>query len=54
MLEYMGWSEAAALIDSGITKAIQAKKVTNDFARLMSGSTEIACSAFGDAIIQHM
>lgn len=54
MLEYMGWSEAAALIDSGITKAIQAKKVTYDFARLMSGSTEIACSAFGDAIIQHM
>ncbi|MGI6433717.1 MAG: NADP-dependent isocitrate dehydrogenase [Sphaerochaetaceae bacterium] len=54
MLDYMGWSEAAALIDKGITGALSAKRVTYDFARLMEGSTEISCSAFGDAIIEHM
>jgi isocitrate dehydrogenase len=34
--------------------AISAKTVTYDFARLMDGATEVSCSAFGDAIIQHM
>ncbi len=54
MLEYMGWDEAARLIDKGVTGAIQDKQVTYDFARLMEGSTEVSTSAFGDAIIAHM
>jgi isocitrate dehydrogenase len=54
MLDYMGWSEAAQLIDKGITGAIGAKRVTYDFARLMEGSTKISCSEFGTAIIDHM
>ncbi len=54
MLDYMGWSEAAQLIDKGITGAIGAKRVTYDFARLMEGATEISCSEFGTAIIDHM
>lgn len=54
MLEYMGWDEAASLIDKGVTGAIQDKQVTYDFARLMEGSTEVSTSAFGDAIIAHM
>jgi len=54
MLDYMGWSEAAQLIDKGITGAIGAKRVTYDFARLMEGSTKISCSEFGSAIIDHM
>ncbi len=54
MLEYMGWDEAATLIDKGVTGAIQDKQVTYDFARLMDGSTEVSTSAFGDAIIAHM
>lgn len=54
MLDYMGWSAAAQLIDKGLTGAIQAKRVTYDFARLMEGSKEISCSAFGSAIIEHM
>src|SRR4051812_10475246 len=36
MLEYMGWKEAADLIISGLQKAIDAKTVTYDFARLMT------------------
>lgn len=54
MLEYMGWNEAATLIDQGMEKAIQAKEVTYDFARLMEDAKEIACSAFGDKIIENM
>jgi len=54
MLEYMGWNEAADLIDKGVTGAIGDKQVTYDFARLMEGSTEVSTSAFGDAIIAHM
>ncbi len=54
MLRHMGWLEAADLIIKGINGAIGAKTVTYDFARLMSGATEVKCSAFGDAIINHM
>jgi isocitrate dehydrogenase len=35
-------------------KAIAQKTVTYDFARLMEGATEVACSAFGDAIIRNL
>ena len=54
MLRYMGWSEAADLIIKGLECAVAAKTVTYDFARLMDGATEIKCSEFGEAIIQHM
>ncbi len=54
MLRYMGWTEAADLIIKGMDGAIAAKTVTYDFARLMEGATEVACSAFGDAVIRHM
>jgi isocitrate dehydrogenase len=35
-------------------RAIGAKAVTYDFARLMEGAKEVPCSAFGTAIIEHM
>jgi isocitrate dehydrogenase len=54
MLRYMGWNEAADLIIKGLNGAIDAKRVTYDFARLMTGATEIKCSEFGDAIISAM
>jgi isocitrate dehydrogenase len=54
MLRYMGWSEAADLIISGLEKAITAKTVTYDFARLMAGANEVSCSGFADAIIANM
>jgi len=54
MLEYMGWNEAAELIDKGIIGALVDKQVTYDFARLMEGSSEVSTSAFGDCIIAHM
>lgn len=54
MLRHMGWSEAADLIIAAMEKAIQSKKVTYDFARLMEGATQVSCSGFGRVVIQNL
>ena len=54
MLRHLGWNEAADLVIDGMNGANQAKTVTYDFARLTDNATEVSCSAFGDAIIDHM
>jgi isocitrate dehydrogenase len=59
MLEYMGWTEAARLIEDGMGRAIHSGRVTYDFARLMRAEgrqdvEEIRCSEFGTEIIRHM
>lgn len=54
MLRHMGWVEAADLILSSMSKSIEAKKVTYDFARLMDGATQVSCSQFGQEMINNM
>jgi isocitrate dehydrogenase len=54
MLEYMGWKEAGDLIVKGIEGAINNKKVTYDFHRLMDDAVKLKCSEFGDEIIAKM
>ncbi|MHB8523637.1 MAG: isocitrate dehydrogenase (NADP(+)) [Limisphaerales bacterium] len=54
MFRYLGWPEVADLILKGLNGAIVSKRVTYDFARQMTGATEIKCSEFGDNIIAHM
>ena len=54
MLVHMGWKEAAQLVVSSLEKAIADKVVTYDFARLMTGATQVSCSAFGKAMIDRM
>ena len=54
MLRHMGWTEAADLIISAMEKAIQSKRVTYDFARLMEGATQVSCSGFGEVMIEQM
>jgi isocitrate dehydrogenase len=54
MLRHLGWNQAADLIVAGLSGAIAAKTVTYDLERLMEGATKLSCSAFGDAIIEHM
>ncbi|MBX9873075.1 MAG: NADP-dependent isocitrate dehydrogenase [Burkholderiaceae bacterium] len=54
MLRHMGWKEAADLLISAMEKAIQSKRVTYDFARLMDGATQVSCSGFGEVMIEHM
>jgi isocitrate dehydrogenase len=54
MLRYMGWTEAADLIVSGIQGAIDQKTVTYDFERMMDGATKVSTSEFGRRIIANM
>ncbi|OZA27026.1 MAG: NADP-dependent isocitrate dehydrogenase [Hydrogenophilales bacterium 17-61-9] len=54
MLRHLGWTEAADLIVASMEKAIAAKTVTYDFARLMEGATEVKCSAFAEAMVENM
>jgi len=54
MLRHMGWYEAADCVIKGVQGAIQAKTVTYDFERLMTGAKLLKCSEFGQAIIRHM
>jgi isocitrate dehydrogenase len=54
MLRHLGWLEAADLIVASMEKAIQARIVTYDFARLMDGATEVKCSQFAEAMVARM
>ena len=54
MLRHMGWVEAADLIVKSMEAAINDKVVTYDFARLMTGATQVSCSEFGNAMIERM
>ncbi|MGZ4839070.1 MAG: NADP-dependent isocitrate dehydrogenase [Terriglobales bacterium] len=54
MFEFLGWKEAAKLIEDGVRKTIEQKKVTYDFHRLMDGATKVKCSEFGSYIIENM
>ncbi|HEQ72618.1 MAG TPA: NADP-dependent isocitrate dehydrogenase, partial [Spirochaetia bacterium] len=54
MFDYLGWTDVAALIEKGVTRTIQDRTVTYDFARLMDQATELSTSAFADCIIKNM
>jgi len=54
MFGYLGWTEAASLIEHGIAKTVGEKRVTYDLARQMEGATELKTSQFADAIIGNM
>lgn len=54
MLRYLGWSEAADLVEKGIEASISQKQVTYDFERLMDDATLLKCSEFGDKIVENM
>jgi isocitrate dehydrogenase len=54
MLEFLGWKEAAKLVEDGMTRAIENKKVTYDFHRMMEGATKVRTSEFADYVIKYM
>jgi len=54
MLRYMGWDEAADLIINSLEYTFGEKTVTYDFARQMTGATEVKTSEFADAVIANM
>jgi isocitrate dehydrogenase len=54
MFDYMGWSGVTESIYKGLERAIQNKKVTYDFHRLMENASLLKTSEFADAIISNL
>jgi isocitrate dehydrogenase len=54
MFRFLGWTEAADLIEQSLERTIEQKRVTYDFERLMPGATKVKTSEFADAIIENM
>jgi isocitrate dehydrogenase len=54
MFRFLGWKEAADLIEQGLESTILQKKVTYDFERLMEGATKVKTSEFASHIIENM
>jgi isocitrate dehydrogenase len=54
MFRYIGWNEAADVINKALEKTIHSKTVTYDLARLMEGAKEVKCSEFGKAVADNM
>jgi len=54
MLKYLGWNEAAQLVEDGLENSIRSKKVTYDLERQIEGATLLKCSEFGDEIVKNM
>jgi isocitrate dehydrogenase len=54
LFDFLGWSEAARLIESSMEKTIQQKYVTYDFERQMQGATKAKTSEFATRMIENM
>ena len=54
MFRFMGWAEAADLIEASITETIRQKTVTYDLHRLMDGATKVKTSEFAVAMVENM
>jgi isocitrate dehydrogenase len=54
LLDFIGWKEAAKLIETSMEKTIQQKYVTYDFERQTAGATKVGTSEFATRIIGNM
>jgi isocitrate dehydrogenase len=54
LFDFLGWKEAARLIESSMEKTIQQKYVTYDFERQMEGATKAKTSEFATRMIDNM
>ncbi len=54
MFDYLGWREAGELVERGLERAIDQKRVTYDFERQMQGATKVTTGGFADAIIENL
>ena len=54
LLEFIGWKEAASMIETAMEKTIQQKFVTYDFERQTAGATKVGTSEFATRIIGNM
>jgi isocitrate dehydrogenase len=54
LLEFIGWKEAAKLIETSLEKTILQKFVTYDFERQTAGATKVGTSEFASRIVGNM
>ncbi len=54
MFEFIGWHPVSAVLRAAYEKTVRDGIVTYDFARQMTGATEVATSAFGQAVIERL
>jgi isocitrate dehydrogenase len=54
LLDFIGWKEAATMIETAMEKTIQSKFVTYDFERQLTGATKVGTSEFATRIIGNM
>ncbi len=54
MFDFLGWHEAARLIETSMAKTIEQKYVTYDFERQMQGATKVKTSQFATRMIENM
>jgi isocitrate dehydrogenase len=54
LLDFIGWKEAAKMIETAMEKTIQQKFVTYDFERQTAGATKVGTSEFASRIIGNM
>ncbi len=54
MLQHIGWTKAAEMIEAALVKTILKKKVTYDLHRQMKDATKLSTSQFGDSIIYEL
>ena len=54
LFDFLGWPEAARLIETSMQKTIQQKFVTYDFERQMQGATKAKTSEFASRMIQNL
>ena len=54
LLDFIGWKEAAKLIETAMGRTIQQKFVTYDFERQTAGATKVGTSEFATRIIGNM
>jgi isocitrate dehydrogenase len=54
MFDFMGWHEAARLIEGSMEQTILQKKVTYDFERMLEGATKVKTSEFATHMIHNM
>ena len=51
---FIGWNEAADLIENSMERTIEQKTVTYDFERMMEGATKVKTSEFASHMIENM
>src|SRR3984885_2530484 len=54
MFRFLGWTEAADLIEQSLERTIEQKKVTYDFERMLEGAKKVKTSEFATCVIENM